>query len=377
MYLAPLNYDRFFKKVFSSKRIAKRFLEDFLNIKIEKIDIVNTGYKVTDDAVAVNFDYRCKIKGQYIIIDMQQWYKSDVIKRFYVYHTLNTALQLEELPMKSIKISPTKTFETKNYDGVVPVYTLIWMADDNLKFKEDYISFAMSPEQTMDFLRNDALWDEKDLNKVLEERKKVLNLLNNDAKGLDFLPQNRLIYIFQKNIVLNKLISKYFKWFDFAEKTRKKENTKEDFAIYEKDEILMAVMQRLRKDKLVFEEFKEIVDYEKFLIQNKIHEDIVKRDMRKEMKEEVREEVKEEVREEVKEEVREEVKEIVRQEVEGKVRQEVERKVREQMIEIKNQEFVIAGYLKGLNKEFIAELTNLPLEKIENFIKKYESEKNK
>jgi hypothetical protein len=186
-------------------------------------------------------------------------------------------------------------------------------------------------------------------------------LLHNDAKGLDFLPKNRLIYIFQKNIVLNKLITKYFKWFDFAEKTSKEENTKEDFVIYEKDEILMAVTQRLRKDKLVFEEFKEIVDYEKFLIQNKIHEDIVKRDMRKEVKEELKEEVKAEVKGEIREEVKDEIKQ----------------ELREEMIEIKNQEFVIAGYLKGLKNDFIAELTNLPIEKIEFFIKNYEKEKIK
>jgi hypothetical protein len=198
-------------------------------------------------------------------------------------------------------------------------------------------------------------------------------LLHNDAKGLDFLPKNRLIYIFQKNIVLNKLITKYFKWFDFAEKTSKEENTKEDFVIYEKDEILMAVTQRLRKDKLVFEEFKEIVDYEKFLIQNKIHEDIVKRDMRKEVKEELKEEVKAEVKGEIREEVKAEVKGEIREEVKDEIKQEL----REEMIEIKNQEFVIAGYLKGLKNDFIAELTNLPIEKIEFFIKNYEKEKIK
>ncbi len=37
MYLAPLNYDRFFKKVFSDIKIAKKFLEDFLGVDIEEI----------------------------------------------------------------------------------------------------------------------------------------------------------------------------------------------------------------------------------------------------------------------------------------------------------------------------------------------------
>jgi len=36
MYLAPLNYDRSFKKVFSDTRIAKRFLEDFFDVVIDE-----------------------------------------------------------------------------------------------------------------------------------------------------------------------------------------------------------------------------------------------------------------------------------------------------------------------------------------------------
>jgi len=41
MSLAPLNYDRFFIKVFNDSKIAKRFLEDFLDaeiLEIEKLD---------------------------------------------------------------------------------------------------------------------------------------------------------------------------------------------------------------------------------------------------------------------------------------------------------------------------------------------------
>jgi hypothetical protein len=401
MYLAPLNYDRFFKKVFSSKKIAKRFLEDFLNVKIEKIEIANTSYKVTDAAVAVIFDYRCKINGRYIIIDMQQWYKSDVIKRFYVYHSLNTAFQLEDLPSKSIKISENKQYETKNYDGLIPVYTLIWMADDNLKFKEDYIAFALYPEQSVDFIKNEALWEEKDLNKILKEREKTLNLLDNNTKGLDFLPENRLIYIFQKNIVKNKKFSKYFKWFDIAEKSRNEDNTKEDFAIYENDKTLMAVIQRLRQDRLRVEKFTPIKDYEKFLIQNKIHEDIVRRDLRievkeelrdevkaevkeelkdvvrSEVKEEVRSEVKEEVRSEVKEEVRSEVKEEVRSEVKEEVRSEVKEEVRSEVKEEIEHSFIINAYLEGANYTFIATITKTPVNEVENIIENYLSEKEK
>jgi hypothetical protein len=94
MYLAPLNYDRYFKKVFKETEIAKKFLEDFFDISIESIELLTQKHKITDDAVAVEFDFRCKIKGHHIIIDMQQWFKPDIVNRFYVYHTINTALQL-------------------------------------------------------------------------------------------------------------------------------------------------------------------------------------------------------------------------------------------------------------------------------------------
>ena len=41
MYLAPLNYDRFFKKVFSEIAIAQQFLEDFLDVNIESIESIS------------------------------------------------------------------------------------------------------------------------------------------------------------------------------------------------------------------------------------------------------------------------------------------------------------------------------------------------
>ncbi len=56
MYLAPLNYDQFFKKVFSDQRIAKQFLEDFLEVEIESIEILGNRHRVTDDAAVVEFD---------------------------------------------------------------------------------------------------------------------------------------------------------------------------------------------------------------------------------------------------------------------------------------------------------------------------------
>ena len=37
MYLAPINYDRFFERVFRDIKIAKQFLEDLLNINIDTL----------------------------------------------------------------------------------------------------------------------------------------------------------------------------------------------------------------------------------------------------------------------------------------------------------------------------------------------------
>ncbi len=61
MYLAPLNYDRYFKKIFSDERIVKRFLEDFLEVPITFIEQLPEKHQVTDDAAIVEFDYRYQI----------------------------------------------------------------------------------------------------------------------------------------------------------------------------------------------------------------------------------------------------------------------------------------------------------------------------
>ena len=63
MYLAPLNYDRFFKKVFSHTHIAKAFLEDFLDVRITEITLLENAKYLTDDAARVEVDFRCKING--------------------------------------------------------------------------------------------------------------------------------------------------------------------------------------------------------------------------------------------------------------------------------------------------------------------------
>lgn len=86
MYLAPLNYDRYFRKVFSGT----------FNFEMQ-------------------FDFRCKIDNKFVIIDMQQWYKTDIMKRFYAYHSVTTAIQLENLATDNTHKFEDKLIEINNY----------------------------------------------------------------------------------------------------------------------------------------------------------------------------------------------------------------------------------------------------------------------
>ncbi|MBF0120705.1 MAG: hypothetical protein HQK79_17900 [Desulfobacterales bacterium] len=252
MYLAPLNYDRFFKKVFSDPKISQKFLEDFLNINIDDIEILKERHKITDDATFVEFDFRCKIGEMYVIVDMQQWYKADMAQRIYMYHALNTGLQLEALPKKKIVLDAggMTIKKVKDYKYLEPVYTLIWMVHDTFRFEEDYVSFQMTPEIVVEFLTSEKLWKEPKIVELMIEREKAINILKNDTKGLDFLPKNRLVFAFQKNIVRNKKIERYYKWFEFAEKTRNKDNKAEDFEEYKDKKPFEEMMHRLNKSEL-------------------------------------------------------------------------------------------------------------------------------
>ena len=248
MYLAPLNYDRFFKKVFSHTHIAKAFLEDFLGEKIEEIELLERTHLLTNSAMKIEVDFRCKIKGSYIIIDMQQWYKPDVVKRFYLYHCASTALQLETLPEK---IQPTKKEDKrakdKDYTAVEPVLTLIWMVSDSLEFTDNFITYTTAPEMSLDFIGNTELWDRQDIKELSEVREVVLKTLNATHKDLDFLRKNRLIFMFQHNIVKDEKFSPYRKWFEFAEKTRNRNNRAADFTSYKKEKIFKEMMRTLLK----------------------------------------------------------------------------------------------------------------------------------
>ncbi len=283
MYLAPFNYDRFFKKIFSDNDIAKAFLEDFLDVEIEEIQQLGNEHAVTNKSKIVEFDYRCKINGQYVIIDMQQWYKSDVAQRFYIYHALNAALQLEDLKEKVVTIEYDKKVgnkkikfekEVKDYRKVEPVLTLVWLVDDSLHFKSDFVSYKLLPDILEAFIKNQQIWFKENFDNLIITRNELIEVVDNEHKDINFLKKNKLIFMFQKNIVKNfenakkkeeennieSKDLKYVRWFDFAKKTLKKDNSKEDFEEYQNDPLFKEITRRLVQEELSEEDKEYIQD---------------------------------------------------------------------------------------------------------------------
>jgi hypothetical protein len=129
-----------------------------------------------------------------------------------------------------------------------------------LGFEKDFIAYTTLPEAAKDFITDTKLW-EQPFENIIAERKKNVEIIGNKTKGLDFFTRNRMIYVFQKNIVKNKRIDlPYFKWFDVANKSRIPNNKEEDFSNYKNDKDMAEVINRIRKDKLPLEEFKYVSD---------------------------------------------------------------------------------------------------------------------
>jgi hypothetical protein len=168
MCLAPLNYSRFFKKVFSEERIAKSFLEDFLDVTIEEFEMLKDKYLVTQESLAAELDFRCKIDNSYVIIDMQHWYKRDLDQRYYLYHAMNEGLQLEKLPVKSLQLKDSPQVKNiKDYRSIEPVWTLIWLGADNQEFTDNYMTYTMTPAIVSSYLKNDALWHKQEIKEII------------------------------------------------------------------------------------------------------------------------------------------------------------------------------------------------------------------
>ena len=266
MYLAPLNYDRYFKKVFSDLRIAKRFLEDFLSISILELNYLLDKKNLTDDTQTVEFDFRCKTTDGYFIIEMQQWYKPDVVQRFYVYHAVGAALQLEDMPKKVVPLPDGKTRNVRDYSELLPTITIIWMVHDTLGFTDDLVSYVLTPEYISDFIKEAKDWETAKCQELVKKREKLLQLLTNTEKNIDFLQQNKLIYAFQKNIVKNKKYKKYYAWFELAEKTLKKISEKFEYEKYLQDEILSEVVRKLKTELSEKDSEGYIKTYEEYML---------------------------------------------------------------------------------------------------------------
>ena len=72
---------------------------------------------------------------------------------------------------------------------------------------------------------------------------------------------NQLIFAFQRNIVKNKKLKPYAKWFEFAQKTRNENNQKEDFDIYTTDDIFSEMIRKLSHKSLDAEDLSFIEYY--------------------------------------------------------------------------------------------------------------------
>ncbi len=262
MYLAPLNYDRYFKKIFGVEKIAKRFLEDALGVPITEFSVLPREHKITDAARGIEFDFRCKIDNHYVVIEMQQWYKTDIIQRFHLYHCLNTALQLENLPTKIIDVIDDSEKEIRDYSLLQPVITIVWLVHHNLKETDDYLTLTPIDEKVLGFIRDSSLWTNASLEQLKAHREVLLKKINNNANGLLWMQENKEIFFFQKNIVKNIHNSAYRRWFVFAEKTLKNSNTKEDFDEYTKDVIFREMIRRLKVDKKDTEDINYINTYD-------------------------------------------------------------------------------------------------------------------
>ncbi len=292
MYLAPMNYNRFFERLFKIPVIAQRIFEDILDIKITEITPLPRKTKLTVDAAYVEFDYRCKIDGQYVILDMQQWYKKDVIKRFYMYDANNTSLQMETLKPMSVLTGEGKEYKTRDYSQIEPTTTIVWMVDDRLGYNENIVSFSLTPDLVTDFMRDATIWGANDSETLLKRHAELLAIMDNDNKDIGFLSKNKLMFVFQKNIVKSLKMAKYSKLFKFAEATKNPDNKEKDFEIFKDDQIFIMMIDELKVANLNNDDSQYITDYPAFYERNLVYQEKLKREAMEEAMEEVRKEAR-------------------------------------------------------------------------------------
>jgi hypothetical protein len=262
-YLLPLNNDGPFKAVFSDPEIAKPFLEAILGVQMTEIELLPTDHKVTNAASIVRFDFRCKIDGQYVIIEMQKVTYNYLIKRFYLYHCLSVALQLEYIQDKIEILPDGREKITKRYEQLLPTITLDWIALDDFGLRDDFIDFRMYPHELLEFLTEDSFW-RGDKETLLEMRQKMLKKWKVIESNFGFHAENRLIYLFQKNVVQNASNKPYTRWFEFAQKTLDPNNTEADFKPYVHDLIFSKMIQRLSTQSMPPAELRAMIGEEAY-----------------------------------------------------------------------------------------------------------------
>ncbi len=124
----------------------------------------------------------------------------------------------------------------------------------------------MQPEELSIFM-NDRIWEYGTIEEIKERRKEILGIMNNDKKGLQFLPKNKLTFALQQNIVKNiskeKEHPKYSPWFALAQKSRNEKNVEEDFKELETADFkdsLIRVKKRICKSELNDDELNYLID---------------------------------------------------------------------------------------------------------------------
>ena len=118
------------------------------------------------------------------VAPMQQEYKKDVVKRFYVYHAASTVLQLETLEPVKITSKDGKEYTEKNYSGIEPVITLVWMVHDNLGFTDDFLNLKNDKDmaEIIDRLKKDN-WSKKEFKYVSDLHEYDLLLVKKDIEN--------------------------------------------------------------------------------------------------------------------------------------------------------------------------------------------------
>ena len=312
MYLAPMTHDYFFAKVFHKNEVMEGFLSDLLGETVKIIEQLPRKNKLTNEAYYIKFDYRCKIKEQEVVVEMQRGRKLDVVKRFHLYHGVSAALQLERLPVTSTKSGK----KVRNYSGVVPVLTIVWMAEDTFRTKESLLNYRLFPDALASFIKNEELWEKGDLQELNNKRILLKRMLDYKGRNLDFLPKNQLIFLFQKNILKNQFNHPLFRWIKFAFLTEQGNNVKEDFKEFENHKNFKEMMRVLNIEALTDDEVDMVESFQENL-----------EDMRGYLEEEITERVTEEITERVTKNVTEKITKNITERVTKNITERVTKKV--------------------------------------------------